>query len=115
MNYFLEKELACPCCGKNNIQKSFLDRLNRARKIAGIPFCLNSACRCAEHNQLVGGSVASSHVDGIAADIRVVNSTTRFVILTALLRAGFLRIGVGKTFIHADSDRNKTPGVCWVY
>jgi uncharacterized protein YcbK (DUF882 family) len=118
MNYFTEKELACPCCGKNNIQKFFLDRLNRARNIAEIPFHTTSICRCIKHNEseLVGGSKTSSHLKGLAADIYIKgNSTIRFIIISALLKAGFTRIGIGKTFIHVDSDFDKKQKVCWLY
>lgn len=114
-NYFKRKELECKCCGTCLIDDELLSRLNQARESAGIPFILNSAYRCQKHNDAVGGSPTSSHVYGKAVDIRIKNNNQRFIILTALLNAGFTRIGVGKSFIHVDCDGSKSQKVIWTY
>lgn len=94
---------------------SFLAMLDDARGIAGIPFIINSGYRTKERNRKVGGSAKSSHLIGRAADIKVRSSRDRWVILNALMMAGFNRIGIGKTFIHVDNDEDKTPNVIWTY
>ena len=92
-----------------------MDKVERARVIAGIPFSVSSGSRCHTHNKVEGGTDTSSHLDGFALDIVVTSSVARFKILTTLLMVGFTRIGIGATFIHVDDDPNKSPEVSWVY
>lgn len=82
----------------------FLFRLQKARTIAGIPFVITSGHRTKTHNKIVGGSPTSAHLLGVAADIACNSSTERWKIVFALRDAGFKRIGIGKDFIHVDSD-----------
>ena len=89
--------------------------LDMAREKAGIPFVLNSACRCEEHNKRVGGRPTSSHLKGVAVDIRASNSRERHIIVSALLYAGFNRIGVAGSFVHTDNDKRKSQNVMWTY
>ena len=92
-----------------------MDMLNYARKVANIPFIINSGYRCEAHNKEVDGVENSAHTRGLAVDIKTTNSTKRFIIVSALLRAGFKRIGVGKTFIHCDADKTLPQGVMFDY
>ena len=93
----------------------FLVMLDEARSIAGVSFHINSGYRTRVHNERVGGSKNSSHLRGLAADIRCRNSSERFLIVAALIAAGFNRIGIANSFIHVDNDSVKTPGVAWLY
>jgi len=113
MNYFTDEEFKCPCCGQNWVDKEFKESLNIARGISQTPYKINSGCRCKEHNKAVGGTSTSSHLEGIAVDIKC-NSATRLKILKGLITAGFKRIGIAKTFIHVDSDTQKSK-VSWTY
>lgn len=116
MNYFKESEFTCngqPCFDK--MDKSFLEKLDKAREIADIPFSLNSSWRSIEHNKKEGGSKTSSHLKGVAVDISVTNSTQRYEILKAILEAGFNRVGVADTFIHVDDDKSKYQNLIWTY
>ena len=99
----------------DKMDKEFLLKLDRAREVAQIPFKINSAWRSAEKNQEVGGKPNSSHLKGLAVDISVTDSRSRFIVLKALIQVGFHRIGIAKTFIHVDDDKNKDPEVAWVY
>ena len=114
-NYFSCKEEQCPCCHSGGLLPDFRDKLNKAREIAGVPFILNSAFRCVDHNRDIGGSDTSSHLVGCAVDIKIKGSRERYLIVDALLKAGIHRIGIGKTFIHADDDMTKDPQVIWLY
>lgn len=114
-NYFKRFEEWCPCCHLGGLVPDFRDKLNHAREIAGVPFVLNSAFRCSAHNAEVGGSETSSHLAGLAVDIKCSDSRTRWIVIDALKQAGFNRIGVGKTFIHVDDDLTKPQGVVWLY
>jgi len=114
MSYFTKKEMACQCCGKSEMDRGLIDRLNVARGLAGIPFKINSAYRCITHNHKVGGKVNSAHTCGYAADISCKTSRHRHIILKALRAVGFNRIGIYKTFIHVDCDPEKVEDVTWV-
>lgn len=97
-----------------NMQPKFMDQLQEARKAAAIPFDVTSGYRTPIHNEKVGGSETSSHLDGWAADIAVNNGYQRLRILKALIQAGFNRIGIGENFIHVDCDPNKNASI-WTY
>jgi hypothetical protein len=90
-----------------------LRMLDEARKLAGIPFSLSSAYRCAKHNKSVGGVADSAHTRGYAVDIRCTDSHSRFVMLQALLEAGFRRIELAPTWIHVDNDPDKPRDVAF--
>lgn len=89
--------------------------LDKARDIAGIPFVLTSTLRSPEKNSEVGGVKDSAHLHGEAVDIRVRNSSERFIISKALHDVGFTRIGIAETFIHADISTVKSQNVLWLY
>jgi uncharacterized protein YcbK (DUF882 family) len=90
-------------------------KLQKARDLADTPFNISSGCRCFKHNREVGGANGSSHLAGWAVDISVASSRERFLIVSALLQAGFTRIGVSENFIHVDLDPIKPPCVIWLY
>jgi hypothetical protein len=81
--------------------------------LAGIPFPLSSPYRCPKHNRAVGGVPTSAHTRGYAVDIRCVDSHSRFVMLQALLEAGFRRIELAPTWIHVDNDPDKPRDVAF--
>jgi uncharacterized protein YcbK (DUF882 family) len=92
-----------------------MELMDRARGIAGVPFVVNSGSRCPEHNKKEGGEPTSSHVNGLAVDIRVNGSGARYKILHAMMAVGLNRLGVAKGFIHCDIDNSKSPNVLWTY
>lgn len=115
MQHFNIEEFACHCCGKIAMDEAFLARLEKAREIAGVPFKITSGYRCPKHNAVVG-STSRNHVNGKAADIEALSGPVRGKILRGLYLAGFKRIGVGKTFIHADTmETEGSPESCWLY
>ena len=81
--------------------------------LAGTPFSLTSAYRCPKHNKAVGGVPTSAHTRGYAVDIRCVDSHSRFVMLQALLEAGFRRVELAPTWIHVDNDPDKPRDVAF--
>lgn len=117
MKYFKLSEFDSPDIlgsGKN-MNEEFLYMLDAARKIYGKPMRVNSGYRSKEHNKKVGGVSSSSHLKGLAADISCKNSSDRFEMLQAFIKAGFKRIGVASSFIHVDNDKNKSQNVIWTY
>lgn len=98
-----------------NMNRDFLDMLDRARSYSGCPYRITSGYRTPEHNMAVGGKEDSSHLEGLAADIATRNSRERMQVLHGCVKAGFNRIGIGSTFIHVDDDPSKAEEVCWLY
>lgn len=115
MENFKLEEFKCPCCGKVEMQDSFLKLIDIARTTAGVPFVITSGYRCSKHNAEVGGKPNSAHLAGKAVDIKCSNSSDRFEMIKALTFVGFNRIGIGKNFIHVDSDETKPQKVIWTY
>lgn len=113
-DYFSESEFerCVPKCKKSDMDSKFMERLNRARRVAGLPFVLNSAFRTVEHEKLMNRTGNSYHTKGRAVDIRCLDSNSRAVIVAALIRVGFHGIGISNTFIHVDDRQFKT---IWLY
>jgi uncharacterized protein YcbK (DUF882 family) len=97
------------------MDKTLLEMLDEVRDKFDKPIHINSGFRTPAHNEKVGGVKTSSHLKGLAVDIACKNSTDRFDLINCLLDVGFSRIGVAKTFIHADIDPDKSIGVMWTY
>lgn len=96
------------------MNEDFLEKLDEAREFAGFPFFINSAYRSPDH-PLSLENPTSSHIKGLAVDISVTDSSTRYLIIDALIHVGFNRIGIADTFIHVDDDKDKVGGVIWTY
>ena len=117
MKYFKLSEFDSPdMVGSGEaMDKEFLSKLDQARSLCDIPFRITSGYRTEDHNRKVKGVSNSSHKKGYAADIACTDSVKRHKIITSLLKAGFTRIGIAKTFIHVDNDPSKPANVTWVY
>lgn len=113
--FFSETEFnkLTPSCSLNQMNREFMERLDLARRLAGIPFVLNCAYRSSEWDKSKGRSGMSYHCLGRAVDIRCNDSTNRFKIIYALLNAGFTSIGIYKRFIHVD-DRIVDDRTIWI-
>ena len=92
----------------------FLIKLDKAREFAKVPFVINSAYRSPEHAESIKNPT-SSHIKGLAVDIKATDSRTRYKVLNALMHVGFNRIGIADTFIHVDDDKDKEQKVIWTY
>ena len=101
----------------NNMDLDFLRKLDEAREIAGIPFKVNSGYRSLSHNKKVGGVSNSSHakIPCCAADINIKGSRDRFLVISAAIKVGINRIGIGKNFLHLDTDKQKSQDIIWHY
>ena len=114
---FIARELMCSCCYKEGIKDDLVFHLQMAHDLLPIHkiIIITSGYRCEEHNREVGGKGTSSHLKGLATDIKCENSSYRFLLVGALLKAGFKRIGIGKDFIHVDLDPDKPQNIVWNY
>ena len=99
---------------EQNMNKDFLFVLDEAREFAGIPFIINSAYRSPNHPLSVKNP-SSSHIKGLAVDIKATDNATRFKIVEALISVGFTRIGIADTFVHVDLDFDKRQNIIWTY
>jgi len=117
MKYFKLEEFDSPDelgSGKH-MNKEIIHMLDAVRKKFGKPIKINSGYRTVARNKKIGGVADSSHLKGLAADISCSNSVDRFKLLNLLLEVGFNRIGIAKSFIHVDIDKNKSQNVIWEY
>lgn len=111
----VEFQKCTPPCSLQDMRQDFINRLDTARDVAGIPFVINSAYRSRAYELSKGRSGNSAHIKGCAVDIRCNTSANAFRIVYAAFRVGFTRIGIGKTFIHLDSDPTLPQNVIWNY
>ena len=115
--YFSESEFkkCVPSCSERDMDGAFLSLLDEVRERAGIPLVLNCAYRSSSWDKSKGRSGNSAHTRGKAVDIRCNASVTRYKIVKAALDCGVRRIGIGRTFVHVDTDETKPQGVIWHY
>ncbi|QDP46333.1 MAG: putative peptidase M15 [Prokaryotic dsDNA virus sp.] len=122
LKYFKHSEFDCPTLeGSGQMMNyQFLEKLDDARGLAEIPFVITSGYRTKDYNEDLirrkyKASRNSSHLKGLAADIKCNTSRNRWIIINSLVLAGFSRIGVADTFIHVDLDLDKAQNVIWTY
>lgn len=104
-----------PSCSADALNPSVVDALIMAQKYAGFQFTITSAFRSQAYERSKGRKGTSSHCKGLAVDISTRDSHTRYKVLLSLAFAGFSRLGVGKTFIHADMDETKAHPIIFHY
>lgn len=106
--YFKDSEII-------GLKPELVELLDKARDIAGIPFKLNSTVRTVAENKKAGGVENSAHLTGEACDIHCIDSASRYKIVTALLKVGFIRIGIADTFVHCDISKTHPQNNIWLY
>lgn len=112
---FSISEFECSCgCGYDQVELALVENLQQVRDSFG-PMTINSGCRCNSHNRSLSGSPQSSHLRGLAVDIRSANNLSRFNLIRSLLAVGFKRIGIAHEFIHVDQDLSKPQSLIWIY
>lgn len=117
LKYFDESEFArcSPSCSSSDCCAESLERLDRARALAGVPFILNSAFRSRPHELSKGRSGNSAHTLGRAFDIRCTDNDSRWRIVNAAIQCGFTRIGIARTYIHIDDAISLPTHRIWLY
>jgi len=115
--HFTEKEFnnCSPSCSLQDMDQRTMDMADEVREIAGIPLTPTSAYRSPEHDRSKGRSGTGAHTEGKAIDFKCSNSSDRFKIVEACFAAGFTRIGISGTFIHADNSNTHVQNVIWTY
>lgn len=119
--FFKPEEFFCKCgCGLRDIDQELVTKLDVARGRFGRPMVISSGCRCSTHNAAVGGKLDSAHLAGPdllchAADVKCLDSRTRYDLFLVFLSLNFKRIGIAKTFIHVDNARHLPQDMLWPY
>lgn len=104
-----------PSCQESDLNPVLIEFIRRAQHLAGFTFTITSGFRSVAHEKSRGRSGSSSHTKGLAVDISARDSHARYKILLALGFVGIPRLGVGKTFIHADIDETKPHPIIFHY
>lgn len=110
-----EFEKCVPSCKMEQCDEVALQRLDRLRSLCGFPIKLNSAYRSSEYDKSKGRSGTSAHCRGLAFDVFCRNAEQRAYIVATAQKVGFLRIGIGTTFVHLDCDYTKPYPRIWLY
>jgi len=103
--FFDREEFACKCgCGLATVDSQLLQVLEGIRSHYRRPVVITSGHRCKKHNSEVGGGKNSYHLQGRAADIKVVGVESaevyEYVCATHKDKYGFI---LYDTFVHVDS------------
>lgn len=109
-----------PGSGAKHMDHGFLKMLDEARHHSGVPYRITSGYRTQAHHDALTAqgyktSTTSAHLEGYAADIYARSNHMRMMVIYGLVKAGFNRIGIGRTFIHVDDHPGKRPDVAWLY
>lgn len=118
-------KLGCPCgCMTNRMVDGMVMKLMFAEGTAGKKFLYTSGHRCTKHNTAVGGHIDSAHLYGEAVDIFYSRESDCFLIIKALIGAGFERIevlsltsaiGLGKLGAHIHVDQHHKMLMPWFH
>jgi hypothetical protein len=103
--HFSRQELACPCCGRLQLEGRLLTALEKLRSLAKGPVLIHDGYRCPKHNREVGGVPESEHTRGCAADIALPGTALQRMYELALEVPKFRDGGIGVYgggFLHVD-------------
>lgn len=107
----------CTHCGKLKINQQLINRLQQFIDDTGIELEILVGYRCNEHPDEINNlDQRSSHLNGLAVDVRTINKDFNLVEFINLADKYFNRIGVYReldnTFwLHLDIDN--TQKICW--
>ena len=106
---FSRSEFECRCgCGFDDISVELVGLLQELRDEINEPITINSACRCKDWNEQVGGAKRSQHLLGTAADIVVKGCTPAYVYEWLDNKyPDTLGLGKYKSFTHVDVRKRK--------
>ena len=120
IQYFTQDEMACPCCGRCDMDLDYMMRLDWMRRNCGFPIPVNSGFRCSDYDKTIRG--AGVHPTGHGVDLGIYGYRA-YKVLSLATRAGFTGIGISQKgprpsrFVHLD-DLPEIPGVrprSWIW
>jgi len=95
------------------MKPEFLEKLDQLRHVCAFPFVITSGYRDPSHPIEAAKEIPGRHAQGIAADIQILDSKSRYKIIKEAMKLGFTGIGVADTFVHLDT--RGAPPVMWTY
>lgn len=110
---FQRSEMACRCCGRAEMDETFMHRLQSLRDRFG-PMRITSAYRCASHPIEAAKDMPGSHNTGRAVDVAV-SYDKAYALIRLATQMGFTGVGVQqkgdvrKRFIHLDDITENEP------
>jgi len=87
-----------------DLDPNFVDKIDKAREFAGIPFSINSGYRTVAFNASIGGSVTSPHINRTAVDVRARNWLEVRKIVEGAMKSGIIGITVYTNSLHVHLD-----------
>lgn len=94
------------------LDDELMSRLDVARGLCGFPIVITSGRRTPEQNAAAGGTNESSHMKGLAVDLRApTGQNEREKMIWALGRAGFRRVLTYSRHIHCCISTEKEQDV----
>lgn len=126
IKYFKKSEFDCKCgCSGNEMDASFLKKLDRMREMLGFPLIITSGYRCPQYNNRVSSTgLNGPHTTGHAADISVFGYKAFNLLRYAGINPEFTGIGLKQhgdhatRFVHLDdleSHDNRFRPTTWTY
>jgi uncharacterized protein YcbK (DUF882 family) len=109
---FSKEEFDCKHTGKNEMQHSFMEKLQTLRTRYGKPVRVSSGYRDPKHPiEARKAGVSGAHTTGLACDLAVERGES-YVVLKLALELGFTGIGIQQKgsgrFIHLDTIPNNS-------
>lgn len=106
----------------SNMDRSFIAKLDNARRYAGIPFAIvrGGGWRSEDYQREIYRNMGlppvlnSYHLKGRAADIRYNSEGDLYKIIDACFKAGMRGFGINSGAIHVDDRVSYTP-IVWGY
>ena len=105
--HFNSSEFLCPCCRRARVAPQLIQGLEELRRLLAAPVIVSSGFRCRRRNADIGGTAASQHPKGRAADVHTGgrHSVLELYQATRLVPV-FLASGIGiyptGGFVHVD-------------
>ena len=115
---FTKKEFDCQETGTNQMQESFMEKLQELRTAYGAPMRVTSGFRDPRHSIEVSKSAPGVHTRGCAVDIAC-GGQDAYEIMKIALELGFTGIGVqqrgSSRFLHLDTYTGDPRPNVWSY
>ncbi len=110
IRHFESKEFDSPDAPNTGLlmNMDFIRLLEQLRVLVGRPLPITSGFRTAKHHAEIYKNKSSipnsAHLRGLAADIRVLDSSLRYLLIKNALALGFTRLETAPTHVHLDMD-----------
>ena len=117
---FSEDEFKCTHCGKCEMKKAYMDKLQVLRIKYGRSMVITSGYRCPQHPIEAAKTRPGTHASGYAADINCDGASAHALVRIAF-ELGFTGIGINQKgavhnrFIHLDILKEAPRPNMWSY